>query len=84
MHVFLFVDDPSLEVAATPVAPLPTIEDRQMSRKLALLFFAVSVSVITACSSNIVAPNRDDTEPDPDSAYCGVVVGSQTRCDTIQ
>jgi hypothetical protein len=49
-----------------------------MSRKIALLFFAVSVTVISACS-NLTAPRRDDPlDPDDSTAYCGVVVGTHT------
>jgi hypothetical protein len=80
MHVFLFVDDPTLGVVATPVAIYTQPEDQPMSRKLALLFFAAAVTVITACS-NFTGPNRDEDEEEGDSsAYCGVVAGTHTRC----
>lgn len=48
-----------------------------MPRKLALLFFAASVTLVTACS-NISAPVRDD---ELDEEPCSIVVGSHTRCD---
>ena len=53
-----------------------------MSRKLALLFFAASVTLISACSS-IAGPNRDgDEEEESDTAlFCGVVAGTQTHCE---
>jgi uncharacterized lipoprotein len=47
-----------------------------MSRKLSLLFFAVAVTLISACS-NVTGPNRDDSEVGgPES--CGVVAGTHT------
>jgi hypothetical protein len=52
-----------------------------MSRKIALLFFAAAVTVITACSS-FTGPNRDEDEEEGDSsAFCGVVAGTHTHCE---
>ena len=47
-----------------------------MRRKLSLLAIVLTVSLAGACA-NPAAPSRDD-----DTDRCGVVVGTQTRCET--
>jgi hypothetical protein len=46
-----------------------------MRRALPLFFMALALGLATACADTIGPANDDDEE-------CGVVVGSQTRCDS--